>query len=210
MRSIFSVLQSGSLLVLLAAATSSSAAPVKAKFSGHVTQVFLNTNNILGALSGGEPFVGEAVYDSEATDYNSQSNEGSYVGFPGSVSVLLNGTPYEYQGTFLYVHVYDNLSFGDQFTIAADGVYGDFGYGFFGPELTDSTKTALGDTSLPMSIDLGDFDSRLFKFSGGRLSTQENFSIQGEITSFEVVPEPGAVALLLSALVIGVFRGRQR
>ncbi len=56
--------------------------------------------------------------------------------------------------------------------------------------LEDSSRTAFGSPALPVSLDLGDFDFRVFGLIFG-----EEF-VEVELTTFAIVPEPATAALL--------------
>lgn len=66
-------------------------------------------------------------------------------------------------------------------------------------DLDDSTGAALASDALPASVDLADFDDRLFFLQFDYLSLSA--FVRGEVTSLSFVPEP-CVGLLLGAAAL--------
>ena len=183
---------------------------VQYAYTGEISSITFNQNNVLGDLQIGDPFDGIFEFDLSVPDvFPDNPITGSY-DQDGVMTVNLPAISLDYSGhLFVWVHN-DSLS-GDQFGIVADNSFGDFNVSSFGVILTDTTASAFDSDVLPSLLELFDFDGRKFRLSGSRLSTGDSFSVMGTLTSLTIVPTPGTVIVVLALFGgAGVRRCRRR
>jgi len=198
---------------------------------GEVTSVGTSENlNLDGSVQVGSIMTGRCVYDSDAPG----QDFGHYYAYPIiSISVNLGNYEFEndpdstfpeetrfrvgYDGGVIYSLLSTSLVDGN---ILRQGVLepfdNDLGYCGFSPfmKLWDSSVEYDPQNPFPLpdfsDSDLSDFDvERRFSIYFGYPELRSSFSLYGEITSLEVIPEPSTIALLgLGGLAL-IRRGRE-
>ena len=197
--------------ILTVSSTSQHAAAeiVQYAYTGEISSITLNQNNVLGDLQIGDPFDGIFEFDLSVPDvFPDNPTTGSY-DQDGLMTVNLPAISLDYSG-HLFVFVFNDGLSGDRFAIVADNSFDDFNVSSFGVTLTDSTASAFDSDALPSLLQLLDFDGREFKLIGSRLSTGDSFSMTGVITSLTIVPTPGTVVVALALFGGAGLRRRRR
>ena len=188
-------------VTLVSSITSKRAAAeiVQYTYTGEITSITLNQNNVLGDLQIGDPFDGIFEFDLSVPDgHPSDPNRGSY-DQDGVMTVTLPAISLGYSG-HLFIGVQNDHPGvpGDRFGIGADNSFGDFNVSNFGITLTDSTASAFDSDALPSFLQLLDFDGTEFRLSGFRISTSDSFSVKGALTSLILVPAPSTAIVTLA------------
>jgi len=189
-----------------------SAEIVQYTYTGEITSITFNQNNVLGDLQIGDAFDGVFEFDLSVPDvFPDNPTTGSY-DQDGVMNVNLPAISLDYSGhLFIWVHNDTTALPGDQFGIAADNSFGDFNVSFFGVTLTDTTALAFDSDALPSLLQLLDFDGTVFRLSGHRISTFDSFQVKGALTSLILVPAPSTVIVALALFGgAGLRRCRRR
>ncbi len=184
---------------------------VQYAFTGEITSITFNQNNVLGDLQIGDPFDGILEFDLSIPDGSPNPNVGQY-DQDGVMAVNLPELSLNYSG-HLFMGVFNDSWFSDAdfFFMEADNSFGDFNVSSFGVQLTDSTASAFDSDALPSLLQLPDFDGTLFRLSGSRLSTSDSFQVTGALTSLIFIPAPSTVIVAMALFGgVGLRRCRRR
>lgn len=188
-------LLAGSLLVALALGGRAEAALI-AQFTGTVTST---TSGLAGGFTVGGLVTGSYRFDETTPDSDATTNRGVYpaiddyrVQFGGSYAASATAGEISVRVPPFGVHTY----------AAAASPSGPNVSGLAPTNmvlvLEDSSQTALGSEALPVSLDPGNFDFRVFQLSFG-----EDF-VSVDLETFSIIPEPATAALLgLGAMALG-------
>ena len=164
-------------------------------FTGSITGISVNENELIPDLDIGDTFYGFTVFDSNGWDNT-----------PGTMFVSINGVDLLFDGENLVGGV--NLDVGSDYSIvvAADG-QGDIGESTFdavsfGFNLGDTDGSAGISTLFPTSLDLSEFEQNSFNIFGRYVSTNDQIGISGQLDSLSRVPEPSLVMLSPIVLIL--------
>ena len=179
-----------------------------AQFTGTVTDV---SAPLAADFSIGESVVGSYQFDETTPDTDVIINTGTYLAID-DYQVQFNGG---YAASAAAGEIRVGLPPANAYTYRARATSPSgpsvSGFSLAGMSLVleDSSQTAFGSVALPVSLDLGDFDTQLFGLIFG-----EEF-VEVELTAFTIVPEPATLALMtLGGLALlgprrGAGRGRR-
>ena len=172
-----------------------------AQFTGTVTSV---SSPLAGGFDVGETVTGFYRFDETTPDTNGAVNAGTYVAID-DYQVQLSGG-YAASAAAGEIGVGLPVTGAHRYRVDATSPSGPnvSGFALTGIVilLEDSSQTAFGSPALPVSLDLGDFDFRLFGLIFG-----EDF-VEAELTTFAIIPEPATATLLgLSGLAL-IWRRR--
>ena len=159
-----------------------------AEFTGTVTSV---SPSLAAGFDIGESFVGFYQFDETTPDSDVIINEGTYLAID-DYQVQFNGG---YAASAAAGEIRVSLPpDAHRYRVRATSPSGPSvsGLSLTGMSLVleDSSTTAFSAVALPVSLDLGDFDTRVFGLIFG-----EEF-VEVELTTFSIVPEPGALMLM--------------
>lgn len=174
------------------------------EFSGHINEINENENNVLGDIQTGQSFSGWFSYSTSVPDQRPDTNYGTYHQ-DASIQIDIGGLTLSYLDDFVYVRTQNGIS-EDSFGFAVDAQQGDYNFTYFGLELIDSEAGVFDTDAIPLALDLSHFDSPVFILSGSHGPYVDYFSLRGQITSLELVPEPCTLAML----ALGGFLIRRR
>ena len=185
-----------------------SATPIAWAFTGTVTSVSGGNGPLDGSVIAGTPFAGTYTYDSAMVD-NLPGNptEGEFTSpvLPTSKMVVHVGS-YSFVGPSNSILVFDSLKDSVDFA-STSFVSNGFAISGMDIRLYDITGESLSSDSLPVSQFLpGSLPYRIFLMQYKYGSSY--FSIQGQVDSFLLVPEPASAAMTLIAW--GLFAARRR
>lgn len=193
------------LAFFLAVALTSSAKAdlITYEFTGFITEINVNENDVIPGLDVGDEFSGFTTFDSSG-----------FSGTEGTVFVELNGVDLLFDGPSIFGDVEvvtDNFY---SIRIAAD-TGGDIGESTFsafnfGPDLEDSDGSAGHNEPFPNSLNLLEFEQNIFRIGGNYLPTGDDISITGQLNSFSAsaVPEPSSLLILGASLFPFLRRNR--
>jgi hypothetical protein len=192
------------ILVLLNIARTASAETLTYKYSGAITNIFLNEDNVIPDLAVGDAFTGYVSFESTGWHHTE-----------GTVFVSLNGVDLLFTGNYIYGEVNVQLATNYSIRIAGD-TGGDisgstFSAGNFGPDLEDTDGSGGYSIPFPIWLDLNEFETNVFLLSGGFVDSKKRLSATGRLTEFFAVPEPSSVVLVaFGAYGIGLIRKRRK
>lgn len=191
------------LFIIFLMPISASAQILTFEFEGYIDNIVKNENNVIEGVYLGQTFNGWFNYSTDVPDlYPSNPLRGTYYQ-DASIVVNLGDQTFPYIDGFINFFI-TNDNDGDEFLYGVDGAYGDYSFTSLRICLTDSTGTAFATDELPLSLNIEDFDSALFRMVGDEIATSDFFQIEGQITNIQYVPEPAS--LLLLALGAAVAR----
>ena len=176
------------------------AIPVRAEivtfeFEGYIDNIVKNENNVIEGVYLNQPFTGWFNYSTDVQDLAPSNPLSGLYYQDASIVVNLGDQTYPYLDGFINFTI-TNDNDGDKFFYVVDGGYGDYGFTWFGLELTDSTGTVFATDDLPVSLNIDDFDSAFFRMAGDEIATSDYFRIEGQITNIQYIPEPTSFVLL--------------
>ncbi len=167
-----------------------------AEFTGEVTN-FSGPSVIIDLLDG--EIVGSYRFDETTLDSDGSVTLGSYAAITDYRVEFSSG--YTVSSTSGDILIQDASIDTDLYQVFSNALTGSENIGFvtLSPnqmqlQLSDSSGAALSSDALPLSLDLGDFDTGQFTLalSFGFL----DIDVTAELTSFSIVPEPASLALL--------------
>lgn len=169
-------------------------------FSGTITEVTTNENNIVPNLMPGDVFTGYTTFDSNGWHQTE-----------GIVFASLNDVDLLFDGPFIYGNVDVTPSSNYSIRVAAD-TFGDIGAstfsaGSFGPHLEDSDGSAGYTVPFPASLNLSEFEMNVFRIWGTYVGTGDSIFAAGELDTFMLVPEPASSILILVSSFCMARRG---
>jgi len=196
------------LVVTLACASLTRAAPVQFTFTGSVTDIPVNETSLV--VSPGDPIAGSYTFESTTPDGAASATEGSYTspsGAPYGMSATIGANPFS-TNDFLNIGIANFGPSGDFHTVLAcspDVSCADLEMEI---ALHDLDSTAFTSDALPLTPpDLSLFEIRdfhLFALIGG-----SELQIEGTIDTLTCpacvptpIPEPGTIVLLASGLLL--------
>lgn len=185
-------------------------------FSGHVTSVFDNYNELDGSVAVGTPFSGQYTFDSAWPHSDTDPNYRNYSPVsPTGVGMSVSVGNYHTQSVStadqdFFISVADNWSGEDCYDVNSmknvpTGSLND-PYMFF--SLEDYSQTALSSLALPLTPpDLSAWTSNIFWL----WNNENEIHIEGSLETLTMegapVPVPGTLVLLLSGLAgLGLYR----
>lgn len=159
-------------------------------FSGTITEVTTNENNIVPDLMAGDVFTGYTTFDSNGWHQTE-----------GIVFVSVNDVDLLFDGPFIYGSVNVTPLSNYAIRVGAD-TFGDIGSstfsaGNFGPDLEDTDGSAGHTVPFPASLNLSEFEMNVFRIWGAYVATGDSINATGELDTFMQVPEPASWILLL-------------
>jgi hypothetical protein len=167
-------------------------------------------------ISTGDSFTGWYTYaDDMPLDSQPAPEHAIYWKAPAGVlgmDVRVNSTDYATESNFFRADVFDDFgstSRFDEFELTGHIPFGTNANIYL--TLLDSTHSAFASTTIPASLDLDAFDN-----NRGQVQMYAPYdpagawNVFGDITSMTPIPEPGMVALLLSAGLGLVLHARRR
>jgi hypothetical protein len=191
------------LLSSLLAAWPAAAVTISASAAGTITSVD-------PALSA-EFSVGEAVafsysFDSLAADFSSDPQTGAY-GAAGFATTWGDYSATAANGTILIENDLPGDGYGAGSNVVVGDAVGIFALDRIQLELDDSSASVFSDDSLPLSVDLADFDERrmVLRFSYAGTTAFVTASLDAL-----TVPEPGSAGLFGAALAALAWFRRSR
>jgi len=179
------------------------ASPISYAYTGQITQVTSNPNDVIPNLAIGDLFTGQLTVDSSGWNRTA-----------GEVRATINGVELVFDGEFVYGQV-NVVPFSEySIRIAADtgGDIGDstFSAFNFGPNLIDSDGSADHNEQFPVSLNLTEFETNDFRIAGVVRSTGDFVNATGTLTSFvKVVPEPSVTFIASGVIVVSLVRRRR-
>ena len=181
-------------LFLAAALTSSAKADfITYDYTGVVTEISVNENDVIPNLDIGDEFSGFTTFDSSG-----------FNGTDGTVFVELNGVDLLFDGASIFgdVEVVFDAFYSIRIAGDAGGDIGEstFSAFNFGPDLEDSDGSAGHNDPFPNSLDLPEFEQNTFRIRGTYLPTGDQISVTGQLSSFSTVPEPSSMLIFGLAL----------
>lgn len=195
-------------------------------FSGNVTQLYDNFNELGGAINVGDTMVGSFSYDLGAPDTNFPSiivGDYWHYSIPYGITVNINGNTFQTDPSnvsFLAETVNDYpyciscaITPSDHFVLRS---YNNINASHISWQLDDFTGTAISDTNLPTSFNLSAW-TQIFALSIEN-PNGSSAMIRGVVTSIQPatssVPEPSTILLLGSGLAgfagIGIMKRRKK
>lgn len=185
---------------------------VDVTFSGSIISAIDLGGSGAGSVNG-EEFSGTFSYDTSIAPLNPNGSMGQYNASVGTLAVTIGQSNEILVNPFQITVRNDDSNFNDYFSIieylsaplpfGADRI-------FFRFSLEDTTQTAFSDFSLPLSLDVGDFDDMELFIRAYDDENNDLYWITGDVTSLSTnsVPIPGAVWLFGSGLIglLGIRR----
>ena len=193
------------LAFFLAVALTSSAKAdlITYEFTGFITEINVNENDVIPGLDVGDEFSGFTTFDSSG-----------FSGTEGTVFVELNGVDLLFDGPSIFgdVEVVTDNSYSIRIAADTGGDIGEstFSAFNFGPDLEDSDGSAGHNEPFPNSLNLLEFEQNIFRIGGNYLPTGDDISITGQLNSFSAsaVPEPSSLLILGASLFPFLRRNR--
>ncbi len=190
-------------------------------FTGEITSILTNQNNVVPNLDLGDSFSGFLTIDSPELNNTPMGgfNMANFNPPSGTTAVLfteINGLDLNFDvppvfgtaavgpGLFVFDLVGDSSGGG----AIATTTFAAFNFGVEG--LVDSDGSA-GITELfPDTLDLSEFEVNIFAISGIHVPTGNLISLEGELNTFTAVPEPSAFGIVgMCVLCLSQRRHRQ-
>lgn len=162
-------------------------------FTGTITSITTNQNNVIPNLNVGDTFSGYTKFESTGWDQTS-----------GTMFVSLNGVNLLFAGSNIYGGVTQNPN-RYSLRIAADNLGNNPGSTFnafnFGPELVDSNGSAGITQPFPASLNLQEFETNTFLIAGTYVPSNSQVGLTGRLDTFTIaVPEPSSIVALAAGL----------
>ena len=171
-------------------------------FTGVVTEITLNQNDVIPDLDIGDEFSGFTTFDSNGWN-----------GTDGTVFVELNGLNLLFDGPSIFgdVDVVFDTFYSIRIAGDAGGEIGEstFSAFNFGPDLEDSDGSAGHNEPFPNSLNLIEFEQNIFRIWGTYLPTGDQVTVTGQLNSFSTVPEPSSI-LIFGLTLLPLLRRNPR
>lgn len=189
-------------------------------FTGEITTIMTNQNNVVPNLDLGDSFSGFLTINSPELN-NTPTGNFNMADFnppSGTTAVLfaeLNGldllfdVPPVFGGAMVGPRFYTFSLSGDSSGVG--GPTTTFAAFNFGVNSLVDTDGSAGITELfPDTLDLSEFELNVFSISGTHVPTGNGISLEGELTSFTAVPEPSGFGIVgMCVLLLSRRRYRQ-
>ena len=188
-------------------------------FTGEITVINTNTNNIVPNLNLGDSFSGFLNINSPELANTTSAELDTFSGTTATIFTSINGLDLNFDipnvfgdasvapGSFSFDFV------GDQGGGASPLPTTTFSAANFGVSTLADTDGSAGITELfPNTFDLSQFEQNVFVISGTHVPSGNSIGLVGELTSFttESVPEPSALGILgLGVLMLSRRRYRR-
>jgi hypothetical protein len=186
------------LVASAAISATATAAPLTYRFTGEITVVSQNENNVIPNLAVGAPFSGYVTF--ESTGWHRTA---------GTIFAAINGVDLLFTGQYIYGEVVVQPD-SHEFRVAGDtggSITGStFNAGNFGPELGDTDGSAQIAAPFPAVFDLAEFEVNTFLISGNLIAPARRVDADGRLTAFWLVPEPASA--ILAAVGVGSLIAR--
>ena len=168
------------------------------EYEGYIDKIISNENNVIEELYFCQLFTGWFSYSTDVQDQWPSDIEIGVYSQNASIAVTLGSQTISYIDGPVYVSVYDNSSYydADCFSFGVDALSEDYNFTNFTVSLKDVTCSVFSDDSLPLSLDLEDFNSARFLLSGYKRPENDFFYIEGHLTNIQYIPEPATFLLL--------------
>ena len=146
-------------------------------FTGEVTEINNNQNQIIPNLKVGDTFFGFTTFESSGWHQS-----------VGTVSVEINGVLLYFEGQYIYGNVDYTQGVFHSVRIAGDhgGEIGEstFSAFNFGPELMDTDGSSNHDDAFPSEFNLSEFEGNIFRMLGSVVATGDQIHVNGRLIQF--------------------------
>lgn len=206
--------------LFLAVSAMSLGQTISYNFTGEITQIDANQNNVVPSLDIGDIFSGYLFIDSPELNNTNSANFNPVSGTTGVVYTEINGIDLLFDVPSVYGSAFVSPGF-YSFGFAGDlgggsgplptTTFSAFNFGI--DDLLDTDGSAGVTELLPDSLDLSEFEVNVFRISGIHIPTGNLINLTGELTSFTVataIPEPSGVGVITMGLLLLLNRRRRQ
>lgn len=196
------------MIVLLCLASSGYTVPIGFKYTGSITETrYIDDDPFDGRISEGSSFKGLFFFDSD-TPGSLNEFQKSYNNQPSLFLVNIEGITATSRitgagGPSNVIRVNNDLDDIDAFDVNARdislrGVFAESAV----ITLIDNDASVFNDASLPLSLDLEDFERREFSILARAAHIADWGGILGRIESITRIPEPPSILLFLAGIIL--------